>query len=189
MHVTRSLPVLVGAVLSAALTACAGTTGYGASDRGLRTASRVVLAQPLHLPGRAARVYIQYGEVTRHAHLNEWQPYCSFGLDRTRDGEPLVREIRPTVFTVRQSRVGVDVVWQGRDGPSGAADGALRVAGLLGGGGGTPFPYVYYSELELFAADQPQVDDLSCRVTGGPPRRNLDLEQVREALGEVARVE
>ncbi|HSH43101.1 MAG TPA: hypothetical protein VK973_13325, partial [Arenicellales bacterium] len=146
------------------------------------------LLRTLEFPGRSARVYIQDGETSRRKHVNEWAPYCSFGLNRKRDGEALVREIPPGVFTIRRTSVGVEIASAGED--AGDPGGGIRVAGLFGNGGpgGTPWPYRYTTTMELYSERSPQLDDLTCAVKGGPPDRNLTREEIRRALDGIARI-
>lgn len=192
MRNTRLTFAVVGFVAAATLTACSVPGGYRPADYRIPDGASVELMQTLRFPGRSARVYIQFGQTLRRNDVNEWQPYCSFGLNRDRDGQPLVREVGPTVFTVRKSEVGVEIARNSDDdGPAGSIDdGGIVVAGQLGGGdpGGTPWPYVYYTRMELYSAQQPQVDDLTCEVKGEPPDRNLKVDDIRGALGDIARI-
>lgn len=195
MNIKTLILGAAGAPALAVLTACA--TGGGAQPAEYRVVdtSRVELTQTLRFPGRSARAYVQYGEVLRRNDVNEWAPYCSFGLNRARDGAPLVREVGPTTFTVRDSRVGVDVSW-GRQDDAGDAvptglirDRGVMVAGSFGGSrGGIPALHFYFTTLSLHSEQQPQVDNLTCAFRGAPTDRNLSLDAIRDTLGGVARV-
>jgi len=185
---TRLTTLAVGCAAAAALTACSVPGGYQTASYRVPDGGKLELKQTLRFPGRSARVYIQYGGFVRRKNVNEWEPYCSFGLDRSRDGKPLVREVPPTVFTVRKTQIGTDIAYE-----PGAPDGVipgrpLRVAGLFGGEGpgGTPWPYVHFTKMELFSERQPQVDDLTCAVKGSPVDRNLTLDAIQGAMGEIA---
>lgn len=192
MNNTKLTFAAVGFLAAAALTACAVPGGYQPAKYRIPDGASVELMQTLQFSGRSARVYIQFGETLRRNDVNEWEPYCSFGLNRNRDGRSLVREIEPTVFTVRESRTGVEIARRPDDtGPAGSIDDRrIVVAGLFGGGdpGGTPWPYVYYTKMELYSAQQPQVDDLTCEVKGGASERNLTVDDIRGALGDIARI-
>lgn len=187
--------VAIGVVGLASLSACSTPGWYEADKYRVPEGSTVELRQALQFPGRSARVYIQFGETVRRQHVNEWEPFCSFGLNKNRDGEPLAREVGPTTFTVRSTQVGVDIAWRDDDAPSaqGMAAGSepLLVAGLSGNNspGGTPWPYVYITRMELFSDQEPQVDDLTCAVNGAPPDRNLTVDEIRGALGDIVRIE
>lgn len=187
--------VAIGLVALVFLSACSTPGGYEPDKYRVPEGSTVELKQALQFPGRSARVYIQFGETVRRKHVNEWEPFCSFGLNRNRDGEPLAREVGPTTFTVRSMQVGVDIARRGDDAPGGGgmAAGAepLLVAGLFGndGPGGTPWPYLYITRMELFSDREPQVDDLTCAVNGAPPDRNLTVDEIRGALGDIVRIE
>lgn len=176
------------------LAACAATGESRLVAQQSTGGARLELNQTLRFPGRSARAYVQFGEVLRRNDVNEWEPYCSFGLNRERDGAPLVREVEPTTFTVTDSRSGVDVSLA----PDGAAgpgtvglirDRGIMVAGEFGGGrGGTPALHIYYTTWSLYSEQQPQVDDLTCAFRGSPLDRNLTVQEIRGALGDIARL-
>lgn len=180
--------------MSAFLAACAATGENQPAGQRITEGARVELNQTLHFPGRSARAYIQFGETLRRNDVNEWAPYCSFGLNRHRDGAPLVREVQPTTFTVSDWRSGVDVSLvpddAGDPGPAGLIrDRGIMVAGEFGGGrGGTPALHIYYTTMSLYSEQQPQVDDLTCAFRGAPQDRTLTVEEIRRALGDFARL-
>lgn len=171
------------------LAACSTTGGYQYRPP---AGSTVELTQVLKFFPGSLRLYIQYGEVTRWQHLNTWVPYCSFGLTRTRDGRPLTREIHPTRFATGDVRIGVHAaaVPACREEPpviDALAGPGIEVAGLSGApDGGTPWPYRYYTEIELYSAEEPQVDDLTCAFDGGPMDRNLTVEEIGRVLSGIA---
>lgn len=184
MKTVKSMLYAAVSLALASLTACTATGGYDPAKYRVPDGSKLELTQTLRFPGRSARVYMQFGETVRRSHVNEWEPYCSFGLDRTRDGKPLAREVGPAVFSVRKTHVGVEIA-QNSDGEP------IVVAGLFGDGGpgGPPWPYRYVTRMELFSEQEPQVDDLTCAVQGAPPDRNLTGDEIRAALGDIARIE
>lgn len=151
--------------------------------------SRVELHRTLSLPAATpARVYLQGGEVLPRGGVDEFKPFCSFGLRRQGD-EVLAGEIRPVSFrVVRDSRS-----WH-RPG------GGMAAATLVAATGLFPFRedrgpsrFTFYTELPLESAAQPQVDDLRCQFDGD--RRHLversypDATRIRQALGEIASLE
>lgn len=176
------------------LSACAATGENPPAGQRITDAARLELNQTLRFPGRSARTYIQFGETLRRNDVNEWEPYCSFGLNRSRDGAPLVREVEPTTFTVSDLRSGIDVSLAPDDagGPGPAAlirERGIMVAGQFGGGrGGTPALHIYYTTMSLYSGQQPQVDDLTCAFRGAPHDRNLTLEEIRNTLSDIARL-
>ncbi|MDZ7840256.1 MAG: hypothetical protein U5R46_05470 [Gammaproteobacteria bacterium] len=188
---TRLLTRAAALCMPVFLGACAATGENQSAGQRVADGTRVELNQPLRFPGRSARAYVQFGETLRRNDVNEWAPYCSFGLNRNRDGAPLVREVGPTTFTVSDSRSGVDVSLVPDDaGPAGLIrDRGIMVAGQFGGGrGGTPALHIYYTTMSLYSEQQPQVDDLTCAYRGSLPDRNLTVEEIRDTLGDIARL-
>lgn len=194
MNTARLTRCIAGCLALASLTACSSTGGYQSDRYRVPDGSEVELMQTLEFPGRSARSYIQFGEPVRRNDVNEWEPYCSFGLNRKRDDQPLAREVTPTVFTVRKTHIGVDVAWSSEEPEPGTRGGGrpIQVAGLSGGGGrdasGTPSLYFYYTRMELYSDRQPQVDDLTCTFRGSPVDRNLTVDDIRDTLGGVVRI-
>lgn len=185
---------IAGCLALASLAACSSMGGYQSDRYRVPDGSEVELMQTLEFPGRSARSYIQFGEPVRRSDVNEWEPYCSFGLNRKRDDQPLAQEVTPTVFTVRKTQIGVDVAWSSEDQEPGIRGDVqpILVAGLFGGGGrdasGTPSLYFYYTRMELYSDRQPQVDDLTCTFRGSPVDRNLTVDDIRDTLGGMARI-
>lgn len=194
MNTAKLTSCVAGCLALASLTACSSTGGYQSDRYKVPDGTEVELMQTLAFRGRSARSYIQFGEPLRRSEVNEWEPYCSFGLNRKRDNQPLAHEIAPTIFTVRKTQVGVDVARNsGYPQPGNPVDGRpIQVAGLFGGGGrdasGTPSLYFYYTKMELYSEQQPQVDDLTCAFRGAPVDRNLTVDDIRDTLGGMARI-
>lgn len=169
------------------LAGCAVSGDYRSAE--VPAGSRVDLHRTLSLPAATpARVYLQGGQVLSRGAVNEFEPFCSFGLRRQGD-EVLVGEIRPGTFrVVRDSRS-----WHR---PGGGMADATHVAAT----GMFPFReergptrFTFYTELPLESAAQPQIDDLRCQFDGD--RRHLvqrsypDAVRIRQALGEIAGLE
>lgn len=175
--------IAAGSVASVALAGCAAIGDYQPPTYRVPKGSQVELIETLRFPGRSARVHLQYGEAVPRKYIDDWQPHCSFGLDRTRNDEPLVREVPPTVFTVRKSLNRVEIAAN----PDGEA---LMVADLFGNEspGGPPWPYRYSTIMELYSEAQPQVDDLTCTVFGNSPQGKLTRDEIANALGGIARI-
>lgn len=185
----------LSAPLAVLLTSCATPGGYASPEHRLPEGSTVELMQTLKLPPNSARVFVQDGVAMRGDDVNLWEPHCSFGLNRNRDGKPLAREIHPAKFTTGEVGIGVHAgLTPGGDSyavPQGVpVVERVQVAGLFGGegGAGTPWPYTYYTTIELYSDAEPQVDDLTCSFDGGPIHRNLTVDQIRRTLGDIARI-
>lgn len=181
-------------LLALLLTACSATGGYQSPEYRVPEGTRVELTRVLHFPGRSARIYIQFGGIVRWQDVDQWAPHCSFGLNRKRDGKPLARDIASTVFTVVGSRVWVDVSWNfEQDRPTDqAGNRETVVADLLNRGFGhrddTPSLYIYKTRLTLYSEQEPQVDDLTCAYRGSRTDRNLTMDEIRNTLGNIARI-
>lgn len=183
------LPLIAGLVAG-----CTTSGGYNTPEYQLPDGSTVELTETLTLPYRSVRVYIQGGESLRWKSVNRYLPYCSFGLNRNRNNQPLAREIQPTRFTTGDFRLGVEarldparqpVHVAGADGVS-----VLRFAQSAGreGNGGTPWPYTFYTRIELYSDQAPQVDDLTCAYDGDSTDGNLTLDEIRDTLGDLVRL-
>lgn len=195
MNTAKLTLCVAGGLALASLSACSSTGGYQSAKYRVPDGSSVELTQTLRFPGRSTRTYIQYGEILRRRRdVNEWEPYCSFGLNRSRDDRTLAHEVEPTVFTVRDTRIGVDVSSNFEDGDDRGGlfdDRRVLVAGLFGGGGGragTPALHYYHTTLELYSDLQPQVSDLTCTFRGSVVDRNLTVDAIRETLGGIVRI-
>lgn len=193
MRTTRVMLHVAGCLALMSLAACTSMGPYKSAGSRVSEGATVELTRTLQFPGRSTRAYIQFGEPLRgRGDVNEWEPYCSFGLNRSRDGEALVREVEPTTFNVTQSRVGVDVAWSPGDaGDDGLInDREIVVAGAFGGGdpSGTPSLHIYYTSLQLYSSKQPQVDDLTCAYRGLSVDRYMTVDQIQNTLGGIARI-
>lgn len=194
MRITRPMLHAAGYLALVSVAACSSTGQYKPAGSRIPEGATVELTQTLQFPGRSTRVYIQFGETLRgRVDVNDWEPYCSFGLERSRDGEALVREVSPTTFEVTQSRVGVEVSWSPGDGEDDGLinDREIVVAGAFGGGGGpsgTPSFHIYFTSLQLYSSQQPQVDDLTCAYRGSSVDRYLTVEEIQSTLGGIARI-
>lgn len=194
MAYTKRVSRTVLPLMAGLIAACTTSGGYNTPEYRLPDGSTVELTQTLKFPYRSARTYIQGGKSMRWKNVNHYLPYCSFGLNRKRNDQPLAREIEPTRFATGDFYIGVEA----------AADRvpAVQVAGGSGfdawrlasqtaapeGNGGTPWPYTYYTRIELYSEDAPQVDDLSCAYDGDARDRNLTLDEIRDTLGELVRL-
>jgi len=189
MNTGRLIAAAAGGLSLISIAACTTMGGPQSSTHRFADGTRLELLSTLEFPGRSTRVYIQDGETVRRRNVNEWAPYCSFGLNRKRDGQSLAREIPPGAFTIRRTSVGVEIASGAGD--SGDPGRGIRVAGLFGNGGpgGTPWPYRYTTKMELYSEQSPQLDDLTCAVKGAPPDRNLTREDIRRVLDGIARID
>lgn len=176
-----------------AVAGCAGPSPYGERyQTQIPEGSTLVLEQPLGVASGKARVFMQDGQVARQGllgGLDRFRPRCSFGLERT-GSEPLIREIEPDRFRTGTPHTRAHVRhWPGE---------GIRVAGMslsigLGSserGGANPGYLTYAIEIPLSSDRQPQVDDFTCQVDRpGTWRGRLGLEAIREAAGDIVRVE
>ncbi|MFZ0485465.1 MAG: hypothetical protein WAL83_00560 [Arenicellales bacterium] len=193
MKLKPSLLVAAG-LTAASVTGCATTGVYQSSGYRPSEGSTIELTQTLELSPGAARVYIQNGKARHWNEVNLWKPYCSFGLDRTRDGNPLAREIHPATFTTGNTRLGVYAALDpGKpldvNPDSAFAARGVEVAGPFGNdGGGFPSRYTYVTSIALFSDEEPQVDDLTCAFDGVSVDRHLTMNQIQGTLGDVAKI-
>lgn len=192
----KSSSFVVAGLAAASLTGCASTAVYQSSSSYRPSeGSTIELTQSLQLSPGAARVYIQDGKPRHWNEVNPWKPYCSFGLNRTRDGKPLAREIHPTTFSTGTTRLGIYAALDpGKplelDPGSAFAKRGVEVAGLFGqeGRGGFPSRNTYVTSIELFSDEEPQVDDLTCAYDGVSVDRHLTRDQIQGTLGDVAKI-
>lgn len=162
------------------LAGCAGTAGGGGSYRDVSPVSAVELTESLRLETDWARSFIQDGQATRYAALDEWRPFCDIEHRKVaRRGEPPI-VVEPGRFTV--TRVQVFQPHRGviHPGPVGLTD-------------TEPFEFRYRFYLE--SAAQPDVLALNCtaRYRSYPypasALRGLSLSQMRDILGPVVVME
>jgi hypothetical protein len=194
--IKRILPLAAG-LGAAMLTACSTTGGYASPEYRLPEGSTVELMETLEFSPNSTRIFIQGGVPMRGRSVDLWQPHCSFRLERRLGEAPRAVEIPPTRFSTGKASLGVRAALDAGDGGSGYAvpEGMpvfkeIRVAGLFGGaqGGGTPWPYTYYTTIPLYSEDAPRVRELTCAYQGSAMDRNITLEVIQETLGDVARV-
>jgi predicted small secreted protein len=192
----RILPLTVG-LGAAVLTACSTTGGYGSPEYRLPEGSTVELMETLEFSPNSTRVFIQGGVQMRGRDVDLWQPHCSFNLKRGLGEAPRAVEIQPTRFSTGKASLGVRAALDNGGGGNGYAvpEGLpvikeIRVAGLFGGaqGGGTPWPYTYYTTIPLYSEDAPRVQELTCAYQGSAAERNITVDVIQETLGDVARV-
>ncbi len=184
-----------GITLAAALVtaSCTGPSPMGIREQEpIPAGSTLVLERPLELAGGSARVFLQDGEVVPDAFfsgMDRFRPRCSFGLEKV-DGEALVRTIEPDRFETGAAYNGAYV--------ENGSDGGIQVASAIDGiqvaapehGGPNPGYLTYVLEIPLSSPRQPQVDDFTCRLDRpGEWRGQLGLQAIREAAGDIVRVE
>jgi len=181
----RAWRCLCGATAVVLATGCATGGGYARSV--IAPGSVVTLHEPLRMPTGEARVYIQGGRPIAHGDINEFRPFCSFGLER-KGGEALVDVIRPGRFdVVRRAHSWAAAAAARRNGVRVAANGTLALRGSFEGGG--PERYTVYTELKLSALEQPQVDDLRCQYDRVDwIVRYPTLEEMQATLGGLATI-
>lgn len=185
----------VASLFAGVLTACSTTGVYDSPAYRLPEGSTVELTKPLKFPYQSTRTFIQGGESLHWGQVNHYAPFCSFGLNRKRDGEPLMTDLPPTRFSTSQVNIGVearaDVPQPFQVAGRGSAGWSAYVAsqgGAMDSGNGSPWPYRYYTTIELYSDEAPQVDDLTCAYDGERYDRNLTLDQIRDTLGDLVRI-
>lgn len=189
------LVVLAGAgLLAASVSGWAVAGAHQSAEYRLPTGSTVELTQTLRFPAGSARTYIQDGKPQGWNDLNLWEPYCSFGLNSTRDHQPLVREIHPTTFTTGNTRLGVYAALNLADPPVADPNSVFARQGVEVAddhGAGFPSQFSFTTTITLFSDQEPQVADLTCAyygMHGAPEDRNLTLTQIQDTLGAVAKL-
>lgn len=189
------LVVLAGAgLLAAAVSGWAFAGGHQSSEFRLPKGSTIELMQTLAFPSGSARTYIQDGKPQGWNDLNLWKPYCSFGLNRTRDHKPLVREIHPTTFTTGDTRLGVYAALDPAHPPVADPNSIFARRGVEVADDHSPgFPsrFSFTTTITLFSEQEPQVADLTCAyygIHGAPEHRNLTMAQIQDTLGSIAKI-
>ncbi|MGA8262326.1 MAG: hypothetical protein WB783_19130 [Arenicellales bacterium] len=189
----------VAGLVAASVAGCSSTGEYQTPEYRLSKGSIIELTQTLEFPSGEAHTYIQDGKSESWNDLDLWRPYCSFGLNTTRDHKPLVHEIHPTRFTTGDTRLGVYAALDPGDPPTVDPDSIFAKRGVevagdsadSGGEGssGFPSPYTFYTTIALYSDDEPQVEDLTCAFNGLPTDRNLTLNQIQATLGSIAKID
>lgn len=182
----------VAGLVAAVIAGCSSTGGYQTPEYRLANGSVIELTQTLRFASGEARSYIQDGESRAWNGVNTWRPYCSFGLNATRDHKPLVSEIHPAKFTTGDTRLGVYASLDPDNPPSVdpdsifARDDAEMVAEAADSAAS---PHTFYTTIALYSDQEPQVDDLTCAINGLPTARNLTLAQIQATLGSIVKIQ
>ena len=140
--------------------------------------SRVVLKQPLTVPGGETRIFLQGGQMMKKSEFDRYKPSCSFELRKLADNP---RTIEPDSFiTTRVQRLTQEVVQR-----SNTPDGLLKVG--LDDSSGSPLVTQGY-HLWLGSEKQPDVMRMTCRgAFDDLPRADPpSLDEVKQSLGDYA---
>jgi hypothetical protein len=179
---------------------CSSTGGYQTPEYRLSNGSIIELTQTLRFPTDGTRTYIQGGAPKAWNELTTWAPYCSFGLNTTRDHKPLVSEIHPTKFTTGDTRLGSYAALDpdnpsslDPDNPSSLdPDSIFASRGIevvADAADSAASPHTFYTTITLYSDQEPQVDDLTCAINGLPSARNLTLAQIQATLGSIVKMQ
>ena len=138
----------------------------------------LVLNERLSVPADRAAVAVQAGDVMDGNRVDRYRPYCRFELTRLSDAP---RQIAPGRFPI---------VRQYETVPAARAPKWLQYAGLMSASG-DPSYLVFATVFEL-ASNDAGLARLTCQhwevPTPNPPR-HLTPDEIRSALGAIARLE
>lgn len=138
--------------------------------------SRLLLKQPLTIPGGSTGVRLQGGQVRGPKDVNEWHPNCRLEVRALSDA---TRTVEPDRFEVTRVR---------REAAVAAGSRELRLRRVSEDGGPTHF--VFRTILDLHSAHQPGVAWLTCQQWGEPALgRDVTIQEIRVALGDVIALE
>ena len=119
--------------------------------------SRLVLEEPITVPGGKAAVYIQAGKALRYSGLDRYDPHCKFEL-RTVSAER--RRVAPDTFLVHKvERFSFSVERRQAGAVRVATQGGIRIGSENDGG---PFVEVMTTRLSLQSERQPEVFRMEC---------------------------
>lgn len=141
-------------------------------------ATALVLNERLRVPAERAAVNVQAGDVMDGNCIDRYRPYCRFELAHLSDAG---REIAPGRFAI---------VRQYETVPAAQAPRGLLYANFMSASGG-PSYLVFATVFEL-AANNAGLSRLTCQhweVPGPNPPRYLTGDEIRGALGAIARLE
>ena len=173
------IQAVVMAVLLLGLSACQ-SVGGGYYDNPVAVGTELELLRALRVPPGLARIYLQGGETTDYAGLDQYRPFCYFLM---RNPAPTAREIAPAVFRVRA----VELREQDVRLPV-----PLRLAHRAGLGVGSDGPGVIAFETHMLLDGAPPQgpERLVCSGAFAPPLEAapIRLDEMREVLGERVRV-
>ena len=172
------------ALLSAAalLAGCADLYIQGDGGRwiGIAPGGLVETRLPLAVPGGRTRVFLQRGRVLPRVSVSAYHPSCDFEVARL---DSKARVIQPDLFSIERVDIGTEQV---------VDSGRTRVAALALRAQPGPGPSIHrYYRFRLLSDAQPEVNRLTCRGALADPAESRlpTLEEVRQALGEAARIE
>ncbi len=147
---------------------------------GIASGGQVETRSPLAVRGGRTRVFLQRGRLVSQGGISAFHPSCDFEVARL-DAE--ARVIEPDIFSIERVDIGLEQVVDA---------GRTRVAALALRAQPGPGPSIHrYYRFRLLSDAQPEVNRLTCRGALADPAeaRLPTLEEVRQALGEVARIE
>lgn len=189
MSDTRFKGLYAVAMAVAVTAAGCATTGVSPSFQP-EPGTTVEVTKQLDFRKNSRRLYIQGGELVRRRHVDRFTASCSISLERTRDGEALVRSVKPGTFTTGKTRLSMQVSDAGPRTPVRVASNAADTGSTMlqiAQGGPTPAIRIYVTIIPLHSEEQPQVTDLTCSYDGGIGGRHLTRAEITDTLGDLVR--
>ena len=142
--------------------------------------SQVETLRPIRLPLARSRIFIQRGQVISLGNLDAYHPSCNFEIRFLGQADTTVQ---PDIFLIHSVEIGSESVVQ---------LGGTDVAALTLQGFHDPGPSIHrFFRFRLVSGEQPDVLSLTCRgaLNDQWESRLPDLDQIREVLGGIARIE
>jgi len=157
----------------------------------LKPGTIVEVTTRLDFRKNSRRLYIQGGELVRRRHVDRFTASCIISLERTRDGKPLARYVRPGTFTTGKTQLSMQVSDAGPWKPARVASNAAGIGSTalqVSQGGAPPAIRIYVTTIPLHSEEQPQVADLTCSYDGGVGGRHLTMAEITDTLGDLVRL-
>lgn len=143
--------------------------------------SLLTVHQSLPVPTGSSHVYLQGGKVVDANAVSRFYPSCAFKVMGPLDSSRTIEagEFQVSGFNQFRRPFGLDADGRG-----------VRVASLAWGGMfDQSREIVFITVMGLRSSQQPDVRDLTCKVTTDPLGTFVTLEEIRQALGPVASIE
>jgi hypothetical protein len=173
--IVRTIVTLSGIAI---ISGCSFNSSGYASRPPVSTASQVQINQPLEIPNKKARVYIQNGVVTAKRKLDPWDIYCSVLMQKLHSaGEPklIVSPGQFEIVKVRENKE--EQFFPG------------NIVASLSEWRYVPPIVIFKLEMRLQSDDQPGVRALICAKQVESYGRHIPtLAEIKSALGTVIEI-